>query len=162
MTNKVFDTAFKLLLKNEGGYVNDPRDAGGETKYGISKRAYPKLNIRDLTIEEAKEIYKRDYWDRCKCDFLPDALSVAVFDYAVNSGVIKAVKGLQKCLGIKQDGKIGNQTLCAVNGWPRKKLVDEYMQQRINFLMSLKGWQIYGNGWGKRVERVKKECEGLI
>jgi len=86
MTEFVWDTSINITLGFEGGYVNNPNDKGGETKYGISKKAYPDLDIANLTIEQAKEIYKRDYWDRCKCAFIPDALSMALFDFAVNSG----------------------------------------------------------------------------
>lgn len=162
MTNKVFERAFDLLMQNEGGYVNDTNDSGGETKYGISKRAYPHLNIRDISIEQAKEIYRRDYWDKCKCDFLPDYLSVAVFDYAVNSGIKQAIKDLQKSLGVTIDGIIGNQTIGAANSKPQRKILENYIEARLNFLMSLKNWKIYGNGWGRRVNRVIEVCEKLI
>lgn len=162
MTAKVWGSAFDLLMLNEGGYVNDPRDSGGQTKYGISKKAYPDLDIPNLTIAQAMEIYRKDYWDRCKCDNIPDALSVAVFDFAVNSGVKTAIKKLQIALGVKADGIIGNQTLGACNRLPVKKVLDDYMDLRLDYLMSLPKWKYYGNGWGSRVERTKKKCEELI
>lgn len=162
MTEAVWNKAFSLLMENEGGYVNDSRDSGGETKYGISKRAYPNVDIKSLTLEQAKEIYHRDYWNRCKCDVLPDYLSVAVFDYAVNSGVKRAVKDLQKALNIPADGVVGNQTIGASNTQPPYKVLKEYMDRRLNFLTSLKAWKYYGNGWLKRIRRVQEVCEGVI
>lgn len=162
MSETVFNTAFNLILINEGGYVNDPHDKGGETKYGISKRAYPNIDIKNLTLEQARAIYHRDYWLRCKCEFLPDALSVAVFDYAVNSGVKRAIKDLQRSLGVSVDGIIGNQTVCAANRIPQRKVLSDYLDKRLNYLMSLKSWARYGNGWGNRVKRVREFCEGLI
>lgn len=162
MTTKIWNTAFDLLMINEGGYVNDPNDSGGQTKYGISKKAYPDLDIKNLTISQAMEIYRKDYWDRCKCDYMPDALSVAVFDFAVNSGVKTAIKKLQIALGVKADGIIGNQTIGACNRLPIKKVLEDYMNLRLDYLMSLPKWKYYGNGWGSRVERTKKKCEELI
>lgn len=162
MTETVFNRAFDLLMINEGGYVNDKRDKGGETKYGISKASYPYVDIANLTLEQAREIYHRDYWLRCKCDVLPDYLSVAVFDYAVNSGCRKAIKDLQACLGVSVDGVIGNQTIGAANRLPPRKTLERYMDLRLSYLMGLKNWKIYGNGWGARVNRVNEFCEGLI
>lgn len=161
MTAKVWDSAFDLLMLNEGGYVNDANDSGGETKYGISKKAYPYLDIPSLSLEQAKSIYRKDYWDRCKCDYIPDALSVAVFDFAVNSGIKTAIKKLQIALGVKADGIIGNQTVGACNRLPIKKVLNDYMDLRLDYLMSLKKWSIYGKGWGNRVERTRKQCEIL-
>lgn len=83
---KRFESCVEFVLASEGGYVNDKYDAGGETKYGISKKSYPDVNIKDLTLDEAKEIYMRDYWDACGCDVLPEPLDVVVFDTAVNMG----------------------------------------------------------------------------
>lgn len=162
MTARIWNTAINHTLELEGGYVNDPKDSGGETKYGISKTAYPNEDIANLTLDRAKEIYHRDYWDRCKCDNIPDALSVAVFDFAVNSGVKTAIKKLQIALGVKADGIIGNQTLGACNRLPVKKVLEDYMDLRLDYLMSLPKWKYYGNGWGKRVEKTKKKCEELI
>lgn len=162
MSETVFNNAFNLILINEGGYVNDPRDKGGETKYGISKKAYPNIDIKNLSLEQARAIYHRDYWQRCKCEFLPDALSVAVFDYAVNSGCRKAIRDLQAVLGVAVDGIIGNQTIGSANRIPQRKVLSEYLDKRLNYLMSLKSWARYGNGWGNRIKRVREFCEGLI
>jgi lysozyme family protein len=89
------DKAVDFVLSIEGGYVHDPSDPGGETKYGISKRSYPSLDIPSLTVEDAKSIYKRDYWDRCNCDHLERGMDIAVFDCAVNMGVGAAKTILQ-------------------------------------------------------------------
>ena len=162
MTARVWDSAFDLLMMNEGGYVNDPHDAGGETKYGISKRAYPNEDIANLTLDRAKQIYKRDYWNRCKCDQLPDALSLAVFDFAVNSGVKKAITVLQQSLKVKADGIIGNQTIGAANRLRIDKVLDDYLWRRLVYLISLKNFKYFGKGWTDRVNRVRNFCEGLI
>ena len=81
-----FDVAFDRLIGAEGGYVNHPEDPGGETKFGISKRAYPDVNIASLTREDAREIYRRDYWGRARCDEYHPAIGFQLFDAAVNSG----------------------------------------------------------------------------
>lgn len=81
-----FDTAFDLVVGLEGGYSNDPVDPGGETKYGISKRAYPHIDIANLTIDQAKQIYRQDYWDRCACDTMSWERAICVFDMSVNQG----------------------------------------------------------------------------
>ena len=162
MTHCVWDSAFDLLMINEGGYVNNLNDPGGETKYGISKKAYPDLDIENLTLEQAKVIYKKDYWDRCKCDYIPDALSIALFDFAVNSGTKRAIICLQKALGVTADGIIGNQTIGACNRIPTKYVLEKYMDIRLDFLTNLKNWKYFGNGWGKRVNRTKQMCEKYL
>jgi len=86
-----FDIAIEFVLKREGGYINDPRDPGGETKFGISKRSYPQLDIKNLTKEQAIAIYRKDYWQRCGCDSMSYPMDVIVFDTAVNMGVQRAL-----------------------------------------------------------------------
>lgn len=174
MTARVWNSARQLTLNCEGGFQCDPADDGNwtggrvgkgklvGTNHGISAAAYPHEDIVNMTQERAEYLYKRDYWDKCKCDQLPDCLSVAVFDFAVNSGVKTAIKKLQIALGVKADGIIGNQTLGACNRLPVKKVLDDYMDLRLDYLMSLPKWKYYGNGWGSRVERTKKKCEELI
>lgn len=116
----IFDLAIRAVLGHEGGYVNDPTDRGGETKWGISKRSYPELNIRDLTREQAVAIYKRDWWDRYKYAQIHDQdLATKVFDLAINMGAKPAHKLLQQALRAcelptEPDGIIGPATLAAV------------------------------------------------
>jgi lysozyme family protein len=166
MTNRVWQSAFNLILINEGGYVCDKDDAGGETKYGICKKSYPNEDICNMTIERAEEIYKRDYWQRCQCDFLPDCLSVAVLDFAVNSGCKMAIKKLQKALGVTQDGIIGNQTIGAANRLNPKDTLEKYMDSRLQYVLDIikrkPSQKKFENGWTKRIERVRKFCEELI
>ena len=87
-----FERAIEFVLKHEGGYVDNPADPGGETRFGISKKTYPALDIRNLTIEAAKEIYRRDYWQKSGCEALEWPLSLVVMDSAVNCGVARAVE----------------------------------------------------------------------
>lgn len=162
MTAFVWETAISTTLQFEGGYVNDPNDAGGETNMGISKRAYPDVDIKNLTLQTAKNIYYFDYWLRCRCQFMPDALSIAVFDFAVNSGIKTAIKKLQMALGVSVDGIVGNQTIGACNRLPVRKVLDEYIRLRLEYLMKLKGWRRYGNGWGRRVIGIKEVCERYV
>ena len=100
-----FDEIIEGVLKHEGGYVNDPTDLGGETNFGITKRFYPDVDIKNLTEEGAKEIYKRDYWDKNKVDDVPDDLKHIFFDMCVNQGRGTAVKVLQRAINGK-GGKI--------------------------------------------------------
>lgn len=91
-----FEQAIKFVLRWEGGYSNNPNDPGGETNFGISKRAYPSLDIKNLTIEQAKVIYHKDYWLKAGCDQLSYPLDIIIMDTAVNCGVGKALSLLQK------------------------------------------------------------------
>ena len=113
----IFTKAVIHLLKLEGGYVNDPNDAGGETKYGISKRQYPHLDIVNLTTADAIAIYHRDYWLAYQCDnieaFSP-SIACFLFDSVVNHRPKTAAKFLQAALKVSVDGIIGNQTLAAI------------------------------------------------
>lgn len=120
-----FERAIKQVLDAEGGYVNDPRDAGGETKYGISKHAYPQINIRELTIDQAKAIYRRDYWDKHNLDMIVDGdLAAAMFKLIVNIGGTRGVKLIQEAVNrsggepVDCDGKMGPATIEAVNTYP--------------------------------------------
>ena len=116
-----FDDIIEKVLEHEGGYVDDPTDAGGETKYGISKRAYPDEDIKELTIERAKELYKRDYWDRYRTGSLPDRLRHIYVDMCINMGGGRAIKILQEACNSKNankidiDGGIGPATIKAAS-----------------------------------------------
>lgn len=116
-----FEKAVELTLRHEGGYVNDPRDPGGETNFGISKRAYPHVNIRALTRAEAIVIYRNDYWQKVKADQIQhDLIAFKLFDLSVNCGTKTAVLFLQRAVNraggsLVTDGVIGPKTLAAVN-----------------------------------------------
>lgn len=108
-----FERAFRVVVGEEGGYCDDPRDPGGETKFGISKRAYPNEDIKALTLDRARFLYKRDYWDRIRGDELPYRWALIVFDAAVNQGVDAATRMMQDALGVMVDGRIGPRTIAA-------------------------------------------------
>lgn len=146
-----FDQAFERLIGHEGGYVNDSRDPGGETKYGISRRSYPGEDIAGMTLERAKTIYLRDFWGPAGCDAAPDAVKFDLFDMAVNSGVRAAVRTLQKVVGETQDGIIGPRTLQAVQSMPAPRLVARFNGARLEFMASLPTWPAFGKGWARRI-----------
>lgn len=155
-----FERAFAIVVGGEGGYVNDPRDPGGETKFGISKRAYPNEDIASLTLERAKQIYRRDYWERASCDLLPWNWGLAVFDMAVNMGPVYAVKSMQAALGQVQDGIVGVKTLTAI-GADRGRFFTDFMAARAYRYTELEGFEHFGRGWLRRVIRVTVEaCNG--
>ncbi len=146
-----FDRAFNIVVGIEGGYSNDPHDPGGETKYGLSKRSYPLLDIPSLTREDAKKIYRRDYWERIKGDALPWPLSCFVFDMAVNQGVSPAIRALQQTLSVIDDGVIGPQTLTAARSLPLTETCPLYLAMRGVRYASTIGFNRYGKGWLKRL-----------
>lgn len=174
MTERIFERMFNELIGSEGGYSDNPKDAGNwtggkqglgvlkGTKYGVSAAAYPNLDIKNLTLADAKYIFRRDYWDKCKCDLLPDCVCVLVADFAYNSGCNRAIKILQKTLGVKTDGIIGNATLCAVNSANKNKLIEDYCDNRLEFLQKTRDWNYYGRGWTARVERMENMAKVLI
>ncbi len=146
-----FDLAFKTVIGHEGGYIDHPSDPGGETKYGISKRAYPSEDIKNLTLDRAKELYKRDYWDKLYLDDLPDQIRFDLFDAAVNSGVSTAIKFLQKACEVNPDGKLGSITIGAANRIDPQALDKRLSAYRLLYLASLRTFPTFGKGWITRV-----------
>ena len=114
-----FETAFDLLITHEGGFSNHPDDPGGATMYGVTEQVARAEGytgaMRDLPLSFAKQVYRKRYWDACRCDQMPDALRYPLFDAAVNSGPGQAIKWLQAAVGVKADGAIGPVTQQAVN-----------------------------------------------
>lgn len=135
-----FAKALNFTLQWEGGYVNDPKDPGGETKYGISKRAYPYLDIKNLDKEQAAEIYLRDYWNACNCDSYEPALAVSIFDAAVNVGVGRVQKWLRE--DFATDGLTVDEFNARREYYYRaeikKSLRDRYLKGWLNRLNSLR------------------------
>lgn len=132
----MFDKAFEYILNWEGGYSNDPNDPGGETKYGISKRAFPDEDIKNLTKERAKEIYEEKYWKAAFCDKLSFGLALMKFDCAVNQGV-GAANSLFKDASLFSTDE--------------EKKIKEFAVLRLLRYAANKNFNIYGKGWTRRV-----------
>lgn len=153
-----FDQAFAKLIGHEGGYVDNRRDPGGQTKYGISQAAYPGEDIIGMTLERAKAIYLRDYWGPAGCDALPDAAKLQVFDMAVNSGVRASVQALQRAVGTTPDGVLGPLTLQAIQSMPVPRFVARFNAQRLALMAGLPTWPAFGRGWALRIVDNLMEC----
>lgn len=161
--SKIFSDVLPLVLAHEGGYVNHPKDPGGATNKGITQAVYDSYrrnrgaslqSVKSITRAEIHDIYKRQYWDMCNADELPAGLDYAVFDYAVNSGTNRAVKDLQRTVGAKVDGQVGEETIRKCNeaaNADERKLIADLCDRRMRFLRSLKTWSTFGRGWTRRV-----------
>jgi len=145
------EKALRHLLGNEGGFVDHPSDPGGATNFGITERvarAHGYMgDMRDLPLSMAIGIYRSDYWAPIKADQLPEELRFHVFDAAVNSGPVQAVKWLQRSAGVAEDGVIGPRTLSAASMVTPAK----YSAIRLRFLTDLKTWPVFGKGWARRI-----------
>lgn len=147
----LFDVVFDRVMGHEGGYVNDPHDPGGETKWGISRRSYPSLDIAALTRGEAREIYRRDFWQRIQADRLPDGVAFQLFDFAVNSGIETAVRYLQRALGVADDGIWGPVSQRAADAASESDTIMRLLAERLDFMTRLKNWPDHGRGWARRI-----------
>lgn len=154
-----FDRAVALILDLEGGLVDDPHDLGGLTNHGISQRAYPDLNIRALTLDDAKAIYRRDYWEPIRCGEMPWGFGVTAFDAAVNQGPWAAASLLQLAVGAMADGKVGPKTLAAVNRAGPDELHDYFARRCVRYAQHAR-FEFYGRGWFRRIFRVAQAALG--
>lgn len=159
MTEQIYSELFlkciEVILLHEGGYVNHPADPGGETNYGICKRNYPDLDIRNLTREQAVAIYYRDYWLRLNLSGIKDSRAVLeIFDMGVNAGLRTAVKIAQKLVGAFSDGVIGEETTGKINEFPGN-FVELYKANRkiyyINLARRKPALGVFLSGWLNRV-----------
>ena len=146
-----FDRAFDRLMGHEGGYVAHLADPGGETQWGISKRTYPDVDIKALTREAAKAIYRSDFWDRIHADKLDDGVAFQVFDFAVNSGIETAVRKLQAALGVADDGYWGPISQAAAESTSESDLIMRFAAERLLFYAKLSTWPVFGRGWSRRI-----------
>lgn len=146
-----FDDAFDRLMATEGGYVNNPNDPGRETKWGISKRSYPNVNILQLTRDEAKVIWRRDFWERIYANTLPDGVVFQLFDFAANSGIETAVRYLQRALGVADDGHWGPVSQAAADTTTEQDIIMKLLAERLDFMTRLSNWPNAGRGWARRI-----------
>lgn len=154
MSKETFKPLFDRLIGHEGGYVNDPRDAGGETNWGVTKRT-ARANgyfgsMRNMSRSDAFDVYYSAFWVRYRCDELPIPLSFQFFDACVNHGFGNAARMLQRAVDVADDGIIGRITLRAINQLDDAGLVMKFNAERLLFYTKLKAFRHYGRGWTRR------------
>ena len=165
-----YDECLKTILHHEGGYVNHPKDPGGETNLGVTKRVYQEhggtKDMKDLLVEDVAPIYKKGYWDKIKGDDLPGGLDLCVFDFGVNAGPGRAAKFLQQMIGTTVDGGIGPNTLAKVEEYVREngehETVKKYQEMRQKYYEQLSTFATFGRGWTRRVEETTKLALDII
>ena len=165
-----YDKCLETILHHEGGYVNHPKDPGGETNLGVTKRVYEEFggtkDMKELTVEDVAPIYKKGYWDKMKGDDLPGGLDLCVFDFGVNAGPGRAAKYLQTQIGTVADGGIGPNTLAKPEEYIREngehEAVKKYQEMRQKYYESLSTFATFGKGWTRRVDETTKLALDLI
>ena len=168
-----FPEALAHTLRFEGGWANHPNDPGGATMKGVTHKTYAHYLGRDVTHDELREIpeehladiYRKRYWDACRCSDLPDGLDLAVCDTAVNTGPGQAARLLQRIVGVPADGGIGPKTIAAVNDYVAvhglHALIEAYTEARQSFYRLLPTYVHFGEGWRKRAEGVAKVAKQI-
>lgn len=167
MAKSNFKACLSVILRHEGGFVNHPADPGGATKYGITRRTLarwrgvrwwrlPVRAVRRLTKREAGAIYRAWYWRPIFGDDLPAGVDLAVFDFAVNSGWKRAVKALQRVVGVRRDGYVGPKTLAAIARHGAARVIHDLCRHRLSWLRRLRHWRHFGRGWTRRVRETER------
>ena len=165
-----FGTCFQLVLKHEGGFSDHKSDPGGKTNLGVTQKVWQEWvmpqevteeDMRSLTPAMVKPLYMSRYWDACKCDDLPAGVDYCVFDTAVNSGRVRAIKFLQAVVGTVPDGSIGPITIASVNSRGSKLTIEQYSDKREAFLRGLSGFPTFGKGWLNRTKEVRATALGM-
>ena len=164
-----WENSFQMVLKHEGGFVNNPKDPGGMTNLGVTKAAWEaywnrsssEAEMRSLTPNIVKPFYKAMYWDKIKGDQLPAGVDYAAYDLAVNSGVGRAAKYLQQIAGVVADGAIGPKSLEAIKACDPEQVVDALCDMRLDFLKRLPTFETFGKGWSRRVAEVKAKATDM-
>jgi lysozyme family protein len=158
-----FDIAFERLMGNEGKYSSDPKDPGNwtggainkgtlkGTNWGIAASSYPDVDIKNLTRDDAKKIYKKDFWDRARCDELDPALAFQYFDAAVNNGPGNAVRFLQRAVKVVDDGRLGDVTIAAIKLIHPQKVIARFLAERLEFFTKTTVWQAFSKGLAMRI-----------
>ena len=155
-----FDVAFDTLLGFEGGYSFHAADPGAETMWGVTARV-ARANgylgdMRSMPRHVAKDLYRKLYWNKIRADELPAVVRYPLFDAAVHSGPVQAIKWLQRAADVQDDGGLGPLTLAAVQREPWRCAV-RLTAERLDFMTSLPTWGMFGKGWSRRIAAVLKE-----
>lgn len=163
-----FDKAFDRLMGHEGNFTDNPKDPGNwtggkagsgvlrGTNWGIAASSYPTIDIKSLTRDDAKEIYRRDFWAYLDADTLPDGVAFQLFDFAVNSGMSTAVRAFQRSLGLADDGLWGPKSALAAAKQGESDLILGLCAERLDFMTRLSGWDNFGKGWARRIAQNLK------
>lgn len=156
-----YELAFSRLIGNEGSYVNNPKDPGGETNWGVTwpvlHRAIgagivpPETTIKSLTRDQSKLIYKAFFWDSAHADELDGGVAFQLFDWAVNSGPETAIRGYQRALNVAEDGHFGPLSLAAAKAMSSTDQIMRVLAERLDFMRKLSTWPTFGSGWAGRI-----------
>ena len=169
-----FDASFDLLIASEGGYVNNPKDPGGETNLGVTKAAWAAYlrrpvaagEMKKLTKDMVKPFYKTEYWNKVQGDKLPIGIDYLAFDFAVNAGTGQSAKFLQRACGATEDGQIGTNTLGKLATMRPRELIDNFSEIKRRFYKDIvvrKPEQIlFLVGWLRRVDEVQLKARGML
>ena len=161
-----FSECLDIVLKSEGGFVNNPADPGGMTNLGVTKKTWEDYTgheadekvMRSLTPEKVAPLYEQRYWRPTYCEVLPRGLSLLIFSMGINAGPGRGVKLLQSCLGGVADGVIGPRTMELIKSLNVTDLIQKYSNARRDYYKSLKTFNVFGKGWLARVDREEKEA----
>ena len=167
---KNYQKCLETILHHEGGYVNHPKDPGGETNLGVTKRVYEewggKKDMKDLLVEDVAPIYKKNYWDRMKCDQLPSGLDLCVFDFGVNAGTGRSAKMLQRMIGTVADGGIGPNTLKKLDEFIKENSIETAIERfgakRQLYYESLSTFKTFGRGWTRRTNVTTSLARDMV
>ncbi|MEA2858279.1 MAG: hypothetical protein QOC72_318 [Methylobacteriaceae bacterium] len=165
-----FNACLKFTLQFEGGFVDNPKDPGGATNLGVTQGTLSMFLGRHATLEEVKAltpqkvapIYKLKFWDHVNGDDLPIGVDLAVFDFGVHSGPARGAMGLQRALGLADDGKVGPVTLLAANAADPRRLINDICDERLAFLKQLKVFQSFKAGLTNRVANCRDAAESML
>jgi len=167
MKKSIFAEALELVLKFEGGYTNNPNDSGGPTNYGITQSVFDSFrkergqlpySVKKITKLEVSAIYFQLYWLKGKCDKMEPEVAIFHFDTCVNLGVRQANKLLQRCIGAKDDGLIGDITLQQMKQYQEDEIIIKYIKLRKEFyekiVLKNSKLNVFLNGWMNRVNEL--------
>jgi len=159
-----FKECLDLVLKSEGGWVNNPKDPGGETNLGVTKVVWeewvghPVETMKNLTKDQVAPLYEQKYWRPCYGEVLPRGLDFVVFSMGVNAGPGRSVKLLQSAIGCVSDGIIGSRTRELISASNSATLINKFSESRRDYYRSLKTFPIFGKGWLARVDHEETEA----
>ena len=165
-----FEKSLNMLLKSEGGFVDNPADPGGMTNLGVTAKTWGSFmgrdtnekEMRNLTPEKVAPLYEKKYWDACMCDDLPSGIDYLMFDFAVNAGPGRAIKMLQKVIGVPEDGSIGPVTLQNIAVTDKTDLIARFSNAKKEFYESLPTFATFGKGWLKRIDEARGNASSML